>query len=184
MVEFSWLCDFDESHQASNLREETPMWHQTITILFFVQENSTSIHYSIPELCKGTSYIDPEANVWSLGVTLYAMMSARLPFNGATQFDIQQSIVRGAFFILENFSEDLKDLIRRMLEVNLVKRATIEDIMVHPWLKTEEEEKEEGQPIRFRSLSATSVLPATAKETSSSSLRQELEKMAVKLQSF
>ncbi len=38
--------------------------------------------YIPPEICKKTSYDAELADVWSLGVTLYAMLAAQLPFEG------------------------------------------------------------------------------------------------------
>lgn len=49
--------------------------------------------YTAPEIIKRQPY-DPElADVWSLGVTLYAMLAAQLPFEGDTPEKRKQNIL-------------------------------------------------------------------------------------------
>jgi serine/threonine protein kinase len=37
----------------------------------------------------------------------------------------------------DNISEEAKDLIRKLLTVNPHKRATVENVFAHPWMKVE-----------------------------------------------
>lgn len=43
-----------------------------------------SLHYMAPEQLRSSRYVDPRADIWSLGVILYRMLTGRLPFQGDT----------------------------------------------------------------------------------------------------
>jgi serine/threonine protein kinase len=150
-----------------------------------LKEFCGSVHYAAPELVNGIAYVGPEVDIWSLGVTLYGLISARLPFSGSTQQAVLRSIQQGFFVMPESFSEDLKDLIRKMLEVNPTKRYKIEEILAHPWLKNEVElEKAERTPIRFRSLSGPIIATISNTSVPSESPASVREKKARTLQTF
>ncbi|KAN0119561.1 Pkinase domain containing protein [Hyaloscypha variabilis] len=101
-----------------------------------------SPHYAAPELIKGNTYRGNQADIWSLGVILYAMLSGILPFDVETDVPksealpvLLKKIQRGRFEMRSVFSEDAKDLIRRMLQVNPQKRITLREMWRHPLLR-------------------------------------------------
>jgi serine/threonine-protein kinase HSL1, negative regulator of Swe1 kinase len=101
-----------------------------------------SPHYAAPELIRGSSYSGYQVDVWSLGVILYVLLSAQMPFEvpgdtprAETLALLLKKIQNGRFELLSFFSEDAKDLIRRMLQVNPQKRITLRDIWRHPLLR-------------------------------------------------
>lgn len=97
-------------------------------------ESCGSAHYSSPEICSGKPYFGPEVDVWSLGVTLYALVSALMPFYG-TPTQIIQQILRGKYTLPEDFSPHLKTLITGMLHLNPRKRFSIDAVLSHPWFQ-------------------------------------------------
>ena len=101
-----------------------------------------SPHYAAPEVIRGAAYRGGQVDVWSMGVILYASLSARLPFdaeyNGSKEECLQAlltKIKRGHFEMVPEFSNEAKDLIRRMLQVNPTKRITLKEIWRHPLVR-------------------------------------------------
>ena len=77
-------------------------------------------YYMAPEVLQG-SY-QAEADIWSLGVLLYTLVSGYLPFQGDNKQEVFQKIASADFhFDHEEFktiSAECKDLITQLLEIN------------------------------------------------------------------
>ncbi|CAI5997120.1 unnamed protein product [Closterium sp. NIES-64] len=88
--------------------------------------------YEAPEVMAGVAY-DESADIWSLGVTLYAMLSGKWPlFSGGKRVLDEKADFASDW---KNVSGDAKDLIRRMLCVDVNERFTIDDVLAHPWVR-------------------------------------------------
>ncbi|KAL6410407.1 CAMK/CAMKL/GIN4 protein kinase [Ilyonectria robusta] len=91
-----------------------------------------SPHYAAPELLKNRQYRGDRADIWSLGVILYAMLSATLPFDDPDLRVMMSRTKRGQYQMPDFLSPEAEDLIRRMLQVNPDQRATLKEIWRHP----------------------------------------------------
>lgn len=91
-----------------------------------------SPHYAAPELLKNRAYRGDRADIWSLGVILYAILAASLPFDDPDIRTLLAKTKRGQYEMPEFLSLEAKDLIRRMLQVNPEVRIDLKDMWRHP----------------------------------------------------
>lgn len=100
--------------------------------------------YMAPEILKRTSigtrsYNAMIADIWSLGICLYAMLTRTFPFrvNASQQSILKAQINRRWKFpraIRTLISEELKDLVWHMLDPDPYRRITINGVVAHPWI--------------------------------------------------
>lgn len=91
--------------------------------------------YAAPELVRRHEYSAPEADIWSAGVTLYAMVCGCLPFDDADLRSLYAMIREGRYRAFPSYlSDSLKDLLQRFLTVDPRRRITIEAAWAHPWM--------------------------------------------------
>ncbi|XP_034742616.1 death-associated protein kinase 3 [Etheostoma cragini] len=80
-----------------------------------------------------------EADMWSIGVITYILLSGASPFLGETKQETLTNISAVNYDFDEeyfsNTSELAKDFIRRLLVKDPKKRMTIDDSLQHPWIK-------------------------------------------------
>lgn len=53
--------------------------------------------YVAPEIILKKEYFGPKADVWALGVVLFAMLTADFPFKASNERDLNAKIVKGLF---------------------------------------------------------------------------------------
>ena len=92
-----------------------------------------SLPFLAPEILKRESYNPFPADVWSLGVTIYLLVTGNLPW--PSKKDLTESIVKGEYTIPETVSPDLADVIRACLKVNPDERLTMNEIVELPYFQ-------------------------------------------------
>ena len=94
--------------------------------------------YMSPEQARGRS-VDARTDVYGLGATLYTLLSGKLPFDGATAYDILEGVVQDEPDPLSGDSDqDLQTIVRTAMHKDPIKRyATAEDFAddIDRWLK-------------------------------------------------
>lgn len=96
-----------------------------------------TLSYACPEKLKGEKYCPEKSEVWSLGVVLYTLYTGYLPF---PVFEVNpdsylNKILSGSPVFEENFPNELKQLILRMLDTNQVTRISLDDILDDNWVR-------------------------------------------------
>ncbi len=90
--------------------------------------------YIAPEILNNEGYEGPPVDIWSSGVVLYAMLSGTVPFKANNINDLHNKIKSGFYNEINDISNDAKNLICKLLEVDPSKRIGINDILTHPWI--------------------------------------------------
>jgi len=102
----------------------------------FLFTSCGSPNYAAPEVVSGNKYCGAEVDIWSIGVILFAMLAARLPFDDNHLPALFNKIKTGRYTMPIFISPEAQDLIRRMIEVDINKRITIPEIKHHVWYRT------------------------------------------------
>ena len=64
------------------------------------------------------------------------MVQGTVPFKASNIADLHELILKGNFdFSVESVSEEVKDLIKRMIVLKPEKRITIPQMLSHPWVR-------------------------------------------------
>ena len=78
--------------------------------------------------------------MWAIGVTTYALLCGSLPFFHKDKNKIPDIIKSGKFKFPSKFnqllSNESKDFIKKLLNVNSEERMNAEQALNHPWIKS------------------------------------------------
>ncbi|KAK3303356.1 kinase-like domain-containing protein [Chaetomium strumarium] len=93
-----------------------------------------SLYFAAPELLQARPYTGPEVDVWSFGVVLFVLVCGKVPFDDQYMPALHQKIKKGAVDYPNWLSSECKHLISRMLVTDPKQRATMHEVMNHPWM--------------------------------------------------
>ena len=103
----------------------------------------------LTEICGSPSYVAPEilhmhnyglpVDIWSCGVVIYILLCQFPPFRGETNKELFRKIKNGKYEYVspywDDITENAKDIVSKMLEINPDRRLTAKEVANHPWLK-------------------------------------------------
>jgi len=137
------IIDFGLSHRYPMAADGTYDRSQLL------REKCGSKSYAAPEVMSGRGYDGYVADMWSLGVCLFAMLSGFFPLDEATDKDWRFSRLTAAQIHKQSttkaiyswykrechhLSRSIIDLLDSMLQVDPSARATMQDVLQHPWI--------------------------------------------------
>jgi serine/threonine protein kinase len=96
-----------------------------------------SDEYAAPEVMQKSveSFEGSKIDIWCLGAVLYCVLSATFPFEVKQRKQaIKEGLPHPELTFDFPISDEAKDLISKMLELNPEKRITVQEIYEHPWV--------------------------------------------------
>lgn len=114
------LCDFGVGKNIVNNQE-------------LLYEQCGTPAYIAPEVLGGEGYTGFPVDIWSSGVVLYSLLMGNIPFKAQNLNELQSLIMTGNYKRIEGISQNGKDLLNKLLEINPNKRITPDEALNHPW---------------------------------------------------
>ncbi|KFO25437.1 Serine/threonine-protein kinase Nek2 [Fukomys damarensis] len=137
-------------------------------------------YYMSPEQMNRMSY-NEKSDIWSLGCLLYELCALMPPFTAFNQKELAGKIREGKFRrIPYRFSDELNDLITRMLDLKDYHRPSVEEILENPLIADMVAEEQQGQLERREHRAAGTGEPE--KPGDSSPALSELRRKELQLQ--
>ncbi|KAI1369804.1 hypothetical protein F5Y08DRAFT_2418 [Xylaria arbuscula] len=93
-----------------------------------------SLYFAAPELLQARAYTGPEVDVWSFGIVLYVLVCGKVPFDDQSMPALHAKIKKGVVDYPGWLSNECRHLLSRMLVTDPRQRATMFEVMNHPWL--------------------------------------------------
>lgn len=101
-----------------------------------VEVKSASPLFASPESCAiGATFVNGKAaDIWSLGLTLYAFTHGHCPFEDTHPIFLNEMIVNDPVVISDTLSSPLKSILCKLLDKNPTKRPGISELKSDSWL--------------------------------------------------
>jgi len=163
------LCDFGF---AFNLEPELQGFE-------LLQTMCGTASYVAPEVILGRPY-SYKCDIWSLGVIAYILLSGGYTVFSGPQQEILNKVKRGKWQFIPKkawarVSPEAKDLISNILVKNAEKRFDYEQILDHPWIKQDMDDKGDAVDLtQLKKLNIQRKLYAAAKFAQAGSVFQEI----------
>ena len=102
-----------------------------------IQDSCGTPAFVAPEILLEYPYDPYPTDIWSSGVVLYAMTTGFFPFRGVNETQLHESIISGNFPKPKDVSNELNDLLSKILNINPKKRISLKNILLHPWFNND-----------------------------------------------
>eukprot|EP00826_Nyctotherus_ovalis_P006417 TRINITY_DN11514_c0_g1_i4.p1 TRINITY_DN11514_c0_g1~~TRINITY_DN11514_c0_g1_i4.p1 ORF type:complete len:602 (+),score=107.32 TRINITY_DN11514_c0_g1_i4:136-1941(+) len=128
-----------------NITSENILLHDDSIKLFnfssaaHLKERRTSycgtLDYLAPEMILRTGH-NRALDLWNAGVLLFEMLAGKLPFEGFSQTSLFKNVLKLDVRYPKTFPKLAKDLLQGLLRIEPGNRIRIENILEHPWLRS------------------------------------------------
>lgn len=109
-----------------------------------------------PEMILKGKY-DYRVDIWGLGVLLFELVHGFAPFRGTTLEEVAEKVHAGQYEMSPILSEDLRALIKAVLQFDPEKRLSLKEIFDHPW--TERMKRTVNNYLKKGEITLSSVIP-------------------------
>ncbi|XP_043965422.1 striated muscle preferentially expressed protein kinase-like isoform X5 [Gambusia affinis] len=112
-----------------------------------------TLEYMAPEMVKG-EVVGPPADIWTVGVVTYIMLSGRLPFEDKDRRQVESKILMAKFDpskLYPNVSQSASVFLKKMLSSYPWARPTTRDCFTQAWLQDSYLMKLRRQTLTFTS---------------------------------
>ncbi|XP_059488226.1 NUAK family SNF1-like kinase 1 [Neocloeon triangulifer] len=144
----------------------------------------------VREILGTPDYVAPEiihyepitfgADMWSLGVTVYVLLTGFSPFGGETDQETFANISRCNLDfpaeLFEDVSAEAQDFVARLLVRQPNKRMTSKECLRHPWLAKKPRTPLGGSAKNISSRSESPIMPQITSHASQKNLRKYMSK--------
>ncbi|KAL3856453.1 hypothetical protein ACJMK2_011210, partial [Sinanodonta woodiana] len=93
-----------------------------------------SYAYTAPEVIKCKSYNGFKADIWSMGIILFAMLNGRLPFSDVHLAAMEEEMKMQRLCFERTVSFESMMLVRKILQYNSTQRPSLGEIIEDPWI--------------------------------------------------
>lgn len=97
-------------------------------------------YFFAPECCSSTagSFSGKAADIWALGITIYALVYKKLPFWAESLLGIFEVIQNSEIAYERNHlvNQEFEDLLRKILEKDPNRRLNLQGILDHSWMRS------------------------------------------------
>jgi len=104
-----------------------------------------STYYVAPEIILATPYSGVSADVWSLGITLFAMVTGRLPFVDPTGKLLLEKALEGITKFPPGVSPEAAEVIKMLIQPEPEQRASFEQLFSNAWVAKGASKQKEGR---------------------------------------
>lgn len=125
----------DPKNEDGNMKiEDTPKTAAALAeaAKVAVAEQIAAINTAVKS--DSTRIDEKPADIWSLGVITFEMMTGKLPWTATQPEDLLQQIKRGVFTFPPQVQPLARDLITKMLTTTPHLRISSHEVLAHPWL--------------------------------------------------
>ncbi|PXF43722.1 Serine/threonine-protein kinase STK11 [Gracilariopsis chorda] len=100
-----------------------------------VSRTSGSPAFQAPEIARGDAdYSGMKVDVWALGISIFLLITGRIPFQGDNLVQLFENIGRGTFEMPPELPHDIQHVLSQMLTVDWRQRASVGQLLRHPWI--------------------------------------------------
>ena len=142
LFNFNWMSPLGESGTVETIKN------------YGCNSAYPNIHYSAPEVIAGENYDPMSADIWSLGVMLYALIQGTMPWHNQDLHALEEEIMKADIEIPPHMPIAIAEIISACLVKEPEKRATAKELLEMQWMQMEKPEYERmfGQGRQSKSL--------------------------------